>query len=154
MKINRPFATISLLLATALLAGCAGFPGTEPSKPVAVQKPPRADSPRSTPAPAVAPQLAPDQLALREGIEFYNSGKYNEAIKRLSANEIANSSREVQLSAIKHTAFSYCVTQRQLQCRQQFDKALKLDPNFQLAPGENGHPLWTPVFLKAKKEKR
>jgi hypothetical protein len=27
---------------------------------------------------------------------------------------------------------------------------LRLDPSFDLAPGEQGHPLWGPVFVKAK----
>jgi hypothetical protein len=45
------------------------------------------------------------------------------------------------------------VTSRQTLCRQQFDKALKLDPSFDLEPGEHGHPLWGPVFTKAKKGK-
>jgi hypothetical protein len=57
------------------------------------------------------------------------------------------------VTALKYTAFSYCVTSRPAQCRQAFDKALRLDPSFQLAPGEYGHPLWGPVFAKAKKER-
>jgi hypothetical protein len=57
------------------------------------------------------------------------------------------------VTALKYTAFSYCVTSRPAQCRQAFDKALKLDPAFELAPGEYGHPLWGPVFAKAKKER-
>jgi hypothetical protein len=47
-------------------------------------------------------------------------------------------------------AFSYCVTSRPAPCRQAFDRALRLDPSFDLAPGEHGHPLWGPVFTKAK----
>jgi hypothetical protein len=50
-------------------------------------------------------------------------------------------------------AFSYCVTSRQTLCRQQFEKALKIDPAFDLAPGEKGHPLWGAVFDRAKKRK-
>jgi hypothetical protein len=54
------------------------------------------------------------------------------------------------VTALKYTAFSYCVTSRPAQCRQAFDRALRLDPSFDLAPGEHGHPLWGPVFTKAK----
>jgi hypothetical protein len=52
--------------------------------------------------------------------------------------------------ALKYQAFSYCVTSRPAPCRQAFDRALRLDPSFDLAPGEHGHPLWGPVFTKAK----
>ncbi|MES3025910.1 MAG: TssQ family T6SS-associated lipoprotein [Pseudomonadota bacterium] len=147
MKISRSLAALPILLSAALLAGCAN--------PLADNKPAPARPAGANPARAPAAAALPaDQLALREGVELYNNGKYNEAIKRLSGNEINSAStKELQLDAIKHVAFSYCVTQRQTLCKLQFDKALKLDPAFNLAPGEIGHPLWTPVFLKAKKGK-
>jgi hypothetical protein len=50
-------------------------------------------------------------------------------------------------------AFSYCVTSKAQLCRQQFERALKIDPSFELLPSEIGHPIWGPVFLKAKKVK-
>ena len=53
--------------------------------------------------------------------------------------------------SLKYMAFSYCVTSRQTLCKQQFDKAFKISPTFDLAPGEKGHPLWTPMFERAKK---
>ncbi|MBI3230981.1 MAG: TssQ family T6SS-associated lipoprotein, partial [Burkholderiales bacterium] len=64
-----------------------------------------------------------------------------------------NKDKAVQIDAAKFMAFSYCVTNRNALCRQQFERALKLDPSFDLAAGEKGHPLWGPVFLKAKKGK-
>jgi hypothetical protein len=90
-------------------------------------------------------------VALRDGIVAYDNGDYNGAIKKLSVREIAKSSKANQLIAIKYTAFSYCVSGRPVLCRQQFDKALKLDPSFELEAGETGHPLWGPVFARAKK---
>jgi hypothetical protein len=108
--------------------------------------------PRTEPAAPAIP-ADPAQVALRDGIGAYNNGDYNGAIKKLSAPEIAKSSKANQLIAIKYTAFSYCVSGRPGQCRQQFDKALKLDPAFELGTGENGHPLWGPVFARAKKSK-
>lgn len=91
-----------------------------------------------------------DNSALREGIRLYNEGDYNGAIKRLSARDLNNGPLATRLTALKYTAFSYCVTSRPAQCRQTFDKALRLDPDFDLAPGEHGHPLWGPVFTRAK----
>jgi hypothetical protein len=91
-----------------------------------------------------------DTAALQEGIRLYNDGDYNGAIRRLSARDLDKGTLATRLAALKYTAFSYCLTSRPTQCRQSFDKALRLDPSFDLAPGEHGHPLWGPVFTKAK----
>jgi hypothetical protein len=132
-------STLLLMLATALLmAGCAS---TAPEAPKA---------PPTPPAPVVP---SADQLALADGIALYNKGQYNDAIKRLAAADITGGSKATQLAALKYSAFSYCVTNRVTACRQQFEKAFKLDPAFDLAPGEHGHPLWGPAFAKAKKPK-
>lgn len=130
-----------LLLAAFLLAGCAEIPflgGSTLARPH-----PRAET---LPAPK-------EQTALREGIRLYNDGDFNAAIKRLAANDVTGGSLRTRLTALKYTAFSYCVTSRPAQCRQSFEKALKLDPSFELAPGERGHPLWGPVFEKAKSDR-
>jgi hypothetical protein len=130
--------TVALLAAAALLAGCAQLPFFGNHSAGAR----RADSASNrTPA------------ALREGIGLYNEGDFNGAIRRLSSNEIANSSVGTRVTALKYTAFSYCVTSRPAQCRQAFEKALRLDPSFDLEPGEHGHPQWGPVFAKAKRER-
>jgi hypothetical protein len=55
-----------------------------------------------------------------------------------------------KLAAHKYIAFSYCVTSRRTQCRQQFVDAIKLDPNFNLEPAEKTHPIWGPEFERAK----
>ncbi len=158
--LNKNFS-IPLIAMAALLSGCAAFtpdneahnrPKVEPVKTVKTLpvKPPVEVAP-----PAPPPPPAPEPLALKDGILLYNNGDYNNAIKRLTgASEIWNGgSKATQVSALKYMAFSYCVTGRKTLCRQQFDKALKLDPAFDLAPGENGHPLWGPVFARAKKGK-
>ncbi len=126
-------------IAAVLLVGCETAPPAPPPKPV-------------PPKPVV--NVVTDKMVLKEAIGLYNNGDYNDAIKRLTnSGEIwINGSKESQLTALKYLAFSYCVTTRQPICRQQFDKAFKLDPNFDLAPGEHGHPLWGPTFAKAKKE--
>lgn len=130
--------TGALLLAAFLLAGCAEIPLLGGSTPGRAH--PRAET---LPAPR-------EQAALREGIRLYNDGDFNAAIKRLSASDVTGGSMRTRLTALKYTAFSYCVTSRPTQCRQAFERALKLDPKFELAPGERGHPLWGPVFEKAR----
>ena len=124
--------TLAIALICAALAACASTP----------------EAPPPPPAPAALP------AGLAEGIALYDKGDYNGAIKRLGASDMgAGASMSTQLAALKYTAFSYCLTNRQTFCRLWFEKALKLDPAFDLAPGEYGHPLWGPVFAKAKKAK-
>jgi hypothetical protein len=148
MTSNRrpgPFALLACLLGATLLTACATKPGGAASAG-SHARPESADKPG-----AAAP--APSSAGLKEGIALYNNGDYNGAIKRLGAADVTAGSKATQLEALKYTAFSYCVTSRQTLCRQQFDKALKLDAAFDLEPGEHGHPLWGPVFVKAKKSK-
>jgi len=157
---------VMLAATAALLGGCANSPlfnkkparspshpkaatTAEPETPAVREAPPRPkERPRErerddTPAPAPA-------NGLQEGIRLYNDGDYNGAIKRLSARDVNNGPLSTRLTALKYMAFSYCVTSRPGPCRQAFERALRLDPSFDLAPGEHGHPLWGPVFTKAK----
>src|SRR5450830_1161638 len=129
---NR-FLILSIALTVLTLAGCAS---TTAQGPTAAAPAAAATSPPSGPA---------------DGVALDNKGDYTGAIKRLGQADVATGPKAVQLAGLKYSAFSYCVTARQMLCRQQFDKALKIDPAFDLAAGEYGHPLWGPVFVKAKK---
>ncbi len=104
------------------------------------------------PTPAATPA---DAQALKEGLALYNDGQYDAAIKKLNTSTAiwSGQNKAIQLSAAKYMAFSYCVSGRPILCRQQFERALKIDPAFDLMPSEIGHPLWGPVFLQAKKAK-
>jgi hypothetical protein len=158
VSMKRPLSTLLLVIAGgAFLSGCETLGpmlGVKPT-PAPAPAPAKPPPPRPAPAPIVAPaaptQPSADQVALREGIELYNKGSYNEAIKRLNAPDIAAGPKASQVAAAKYSAFSYCVTSRQTLCRQQFEKAFRLDPGFDLQPGERGHPLWGPMFARAKK---
>ena len=128
------------LFATAgLLAGCAtGNPFAHPDSSDT-----RNVKPNATP---------PAHSQLTSGIDAYNGGDYASAIKRLNAaSDPTRNDRGTQLEAIKYLAFSYCVIGQTAQCKLQFERALRIDPSFDLAPGEKGHPLWGPVFDRAKK---
>mgnify|MGYP001549986536 CR=1 FL=1 len=57
---------------------------------------------------------------------------------------------EDQIKAHKYLAFIDCVSGRQPQCREEFRKALDIDPNLELQPNEAGHPTWGPVFRSVK----
>jgi len=142
-----------------LLGGCADLPGfgqktaRTPSHPKAVAAktaPQKAAPARETSAAREHDDSPKEGSGLRDGIRMYNEGDFDGAIKRLSARDVSNGPIGMRLEALKYTAFSYCVTSRPGPCRQSFDKALRLDPSFDLAPGEHGHPLWGPVFTQAK----
>jgi hypothetical protein len=163
MNIQRPARplvhAVLLAIAAALLGGCAGFdkkPARSASHPKAAaaterEAPPAREAP---PRPKERPRDRDDTPApsagLQDGIRLYNEGDYTGAIRRLAARDVNNGPLAARLTALKYMAFSYCVTSRPGPCRQAFDRALRLDPSFDLAPGEHGHPLWGPVFTKAK----
>jgi hypothetical protein len=140
-RMNRFRSSIlpTCLLAATLVSGCAELPFFDVSPSGAH---PRAEDVNGRAA-----------IALREGVALYNEGEFNAAIRRLSSPDMASGSRAMRVKALKYTAFSYCVTSRAAQCRQAFDKALRLDPAFDLSPGEHGHPLWGPVFAAARKDR-
>lgn len=95
-----------------------------------------------------------DDIALREGIALYHDGNFNGAIKRLTSSDMNGGSVRNRVSALKYTAFSYCVTNRPVACRQAFERALRMDASFDLTPGEQGHPLWGPQFARARQNVR
>lgn len=85
-----------------------------------------------------------------EGIRLYDNGDFQQAIARLSKPELQAAPDAIRVEALKYTGFSYCVLQRFAECRQAFDQVLDIDPDYELGKGENGHPMWGPVFGQAK----
>lgn len=150
-KLAQMLYVTGLVVACTILQGCETPPKQTPvPKPVVKPKEPPPPPP-PPPAEPAAPLLSSDVQALKDGTALYDGGDYSGAIKKLGGNEIWNGhNKDVQLNALKLMAFSYCVTSRTQLCRQQFDKALKLDPAFNLSAAEIGHPVWGPVFLKSK----
>jgi hypothetical protein len=89
---------------------------------------------------------------LDEALALYKMGDYPATIKRLqSAPDIWSDSLDVRVRGHKLLAFSYCVTNQRMQCRQQFERILDLSPGFELTPAEVGHPIWGGEFKEAKK---
>ena len=156
------------LIAMAALNGCGTMPQGTPAAPpsgtpapqVVPPLPQRAPEP-PPPAPAPPPPAVPPARALaakadlNDGIALYDAGDFSAAISKLgNSAEIAAAGPEIQVPALKYLAFSFCVTKRPTQCRTQFESAFKLDPLFDLAPAERGHPLWGPVFDRVKKSQQ
>jgi tetratricopeptide (TPR) repeat protein len=134
------------LCGLALLVACAGVPVDSGEK-----KSPAPPIPRPVAAPAKKASDIAAELRLKEGVDQYDLGEFDNAIRLLTdSREISDGAPATRIQAYKYLAFSYCVQNRITLCRLNFDRALALDPQFELLPAERGHPQWGPVFEKAK----
>lgn len=88
--------------------------------------------------------------SLKSGIEQYDNGSYPAATKDLHAALELGLNPQEQVRAYKHLAFIGCVTGKTQVCREEFGKALDVDPAMELSPAEAGHPIWGPVFRSVK----
>jgi Tfp pilus assembly protein PilF len=95
-------------------------------------------------------QPSKGEPALSLGVKQYEDGSYGDAVRNLQQSLDQGLSTEEQVKAHKYLAFTYCVTSRERQCRDEFRKALDLNPALELTPAEAGHPLWGPVFRAVK----
>jgi Tfp pilus assembly protein PilF len=94
------------------------------------------------------------EQALSAGLQQYDAGDYPAAQKSLQAALDAGLGPKDQVDARKHLAFIHCISGRQAQCREEFRKALEIDPQMELAPAEAGHPSWGPAFRAVKAARR
>lgn len=93
------------------------------------------------------------QANLNDGLKQYEAGSYDEAkTNLLIALDSGVLALPQQLSARKHMAFIQCVNNRELVCKEEFEKAFVLDPKFDLTPAEAGHPTWGPIFRLVRTE--
>ena len=142
----------------ALLGGCATPPGSQPAKPKSVAPPvdtqakPQPVAPAYTPAPVPAQvETSASEKSLAVALASFDRGEYSLAMKQLkplTTDTVLETSD--RLKAIKALAFSQCLTRAVLACRKTFEAAFQLDPDFDLAPAEQGHPMWGPQFLQAR----
>jgi Tfp pilus assembly protein PilF len=85
------------------------------------------------------------------GIKSYEDGEYGNAERYLMQALGAGLAGKADLIRVhKYLAFVYCVSNRAGLGEVEFGKVLALNPQFTLDPSEEGHPLWGPVFLRAK----
>jgi hypothetical protein len=120
---------LAVLTVAAALAAC-----TTPHAPV---------------PPAPPTQAALDSLA--QVREDYLAGRYGDVIRMVARSDVlATAPPSVRVEAFKLQAFSYCVTGYRVLCEDDFARILQVDPTFNLAPAEIGHPIWGPAFQRAK----
>jgi len=125
--------TLLLLAATVLLAGCE----SAPIKAV-----------RQTFSDVFQGQKG--EAEFNAGIRSYENANYTESARQLQSALDQGLYKSNQVQAHKYLAFIHCVSGRPAQCRNEFRKALDVDPDFVLQPAEAGHPLWGPVFTSVK----
>jgi hypothetical protein len=137
-----------------MLAACAAPPAPPPAAPPAEQAPPPAPPPAAAqpePQPVVVP---PEEIAKADfnaGVKAYQDARYAAAAKNLN-NALSSQALSAadQVTAYKLLAFIECSNNRKPECRKNFDKALAIQPSFELSKSEAGHPIWGPVFKEAK----
>ena len=90
---------------------------------------------------------------LGAGLKQFDDGDYDASAKSLQAALERGLPPKDQVDAYKHLAFIHCANNRIGACRDDFRKALTMDPTLELTAAEAGHPVWGPVFrsLKGKK---
>lgn len=91
------------------------------------------------------------QRELDVGVKAYEDGEYAYSAKLLQTSldsGLRGSANRVR--AHKYLAFLHCASNRTQQCREEFRKALDVDPAFDLREDEVGHPVWGPVFRGLK----
>jgi Tfp pilus assembly protein PilF len=96
----------------------------------------------------------PAEQMLQAGLKQYDQGQYKRATASLQQAIDVGLTSKSRVIAHKHLAFIYCVSNRISLCRSEFNKAFELDPRFDLAPAEVGHPQWGPVFRSVKSGQR
>ncbi|MGH8623039.1 MAG: TssQ family T6SS-associated lipoprotein [Burkholderiales bacterium] len=91
---------------------------------------------------------------LASGIKHYEDASYSEAARLLQSSLDQGLGKADQVKAHKYLAFIHCVSGRERRCRDEFRAALKIDPSFELAANEAGHPTWGPAFRSVKSQQR
>jgi Tfp pilus assembly protein PilF len=95
-------------------------------------------------------QPSKGQAALSTGLKQYENGDYAESLRNLQAAIKSGLNDGERVAAHKHAAFIHCISDRARQCREEFRKALAIDPSMELADAEKDHPQWGPVFRSVK----
>src|SRR4051812_2483109 len=87
---------------------------------------------------------------LSAGLKQYEDGEYEQSLKTLQSAIQQGLPERDRVNAYKHSAFIYCASSRERQCREEFKKALGIDPGLGPAPEGGGPPMWGRVFRSVK----
>jgi Tfp pilus assembly protein PilF len=95
-------------------------------------------------------QLKSSSSPFKLAMQQYEAGDYDESAKNFQGALRAGLSDKERVSAHKHLAFIHCAASRERQCRDEFRRALAVDPKLELDAAEAGHPVWGPIFRSVK----
>lgn len=98
---------------------------------------------------SLLPVSRAEQL-LTDGLVKYDTGDYPAAQALFASAMKEGLKKDDQVRAMKFTAFSLCLAEKFRDCRNEFVKIYDVDPRFDLAPAEAGHPSWSKTFAAAK----
>jgi Tfp pilus assembly protein PilF len=126
------------LAAAALLAGCE----TAPMKEF------RSDAKSAWSQ--ITGSSSKGSAALSTGLKQYDDGEYQPSAKTLQSALDQGLGDKDKVTAHKHLAFINCSLGRNGPCREEFRKALAIDPSLELSAAEAGHPTWGPIFRSLK----
>ena len=96
-------------------------------------------------------QLKAASSPFKLALEQYEAGDYDESAKNFQGALLRDGLGDKErASAHKHLAFIHCASSRERQCRDEFRRALAVDPSLELEAAEAGHPVWGPIFRQLK----
>lgn len=148
MSNQKPLVYALLLLPlAAFVAGCQ----TGPLKDIKLFEP-KPEEPATAVPEAEPAATNTAQLKLAVGVSNYDEGNYKSAALNLQdALDAGLPDMHDQVKAHKYLAFMHCAAKREKLCQDEFTLALEINPQFELAPAEAGHPVWGRVFRNVKK---
>ena len=95
-------------------------------------------------------QLKASSSPFKLAMQQYEAGDYDRSAKNFQGALRAGLSDNELVIAHKHLAFIHCASCRERQCRDEFRRALAVDPSLELDAAEAGHPVWGPIFRAVK----
>ena len=158
--VNIFMSSDACLVAVAFVLTCSGCvsptskePGNSPKQAIRSNHEPQPGRAKEARDP-LKERIANDgEHELQKGIKSYEEGAYKSAANQFQAAlDLGLHARRDQAKAHKYLAFIVCVNGREKSCRDEFRKALDVDPSFELGPAEIGHPVWGTVFRSVKLE--
>jgi len=144
------------VIAVPIPAPAAAAPPPPPPPAPVVQAPTPAPI-AVAPAAATAPSPAPAEPAsyaqkiLADGIHEYGLGLYAASVQSMhDALQQGLADPLDQANAHKYLALSYCATGIVRDCKDEFRRALVLNPGLTIEPGQQADPRIGPIFASAK----
>ena len=95
----------------------------------------------------VSPYSESEQILLDAYKADYDAGNYKDLIKKIKATpELKSGGAAFREEALKHQAFSECISKMPRSCRATFRTLFSENPNFALSVAEENHPAWKAIY--------